>query len=70
MMYRYFKIKEVDHIVLLQSEACLELLVRKGAAVNQADKDGRTALHMAAIHGRMARTNLLISAGAEVGPKW
>jgi ankyrin repeat protein len=54
----------------LQSEACLELLVRKGAAINQADKDGRTALHMAAIHGRMARTNLLISAGAEVMPKW
>jgi len=60
-------IKQFALFFSVQSESCLQLLVREGAAINQADNDGQTALHMAAIHGRMARTNLLISAGAEVG---
>ena len=48
------------------SELCLQLLIREGATVNLRASDGRTPLAMAAIHGRVARTDILISAGAEL----
>ena len=48
------------------SEHCLQLLLREGATANLRAADGRTPLHMAAIHGRLSRTDTLLQAGAEV----
>ena len=48
------------------SEQCLQLLINEGASVNLRAADGRTPIHMAAIHGRVSRTNILIAAGSEL----
>ncbi|XP_045072428.1 serine/threonine-protein phosphatase 6 regulatory ankyrin repeat subunit A-like [Coregonus clupeaformis] len=45
---------------------CLELLVGNGALVNIKSKDGKTPLHMTAIHGRFSRSQAIIQNGAEI----
>uniref|UniRef100_A0A674PEG4 Ankyrin repeat domain 52a n=1 Tax=Takifugu rubripes TaxID=31033 RepID=A0A674PEG4_TAKRU len=45
---------------------CLELLVNNGADVNQQSKEGKSPLHMAAIHGRFTRSQILIQNGGEI----
>uniref|UniRef100_A0A671ULL1 Ankyrin repeat domain 28 n=1 Tax=Sparus aurata TaxID=8175 RepID=A0A671ULL1_SPAAU len=45
---------------------CLELLVCNGADVNIKSKDGKTPLHMTAIHGRFSRSQAIIENGAEI----
>uniref|UniRef100_A0A3Q3JMF0 Uncharacterized protein n=1 Tax=Monopterus albus TaxID=43700 RepID=A0A3Q3JMF0_MONAL len=45
---------------------CLELLVCNGADVNIRSKDGKTPLHMTAIHGRFSRSQAIIENGAEI----
>ncbi|EEC02419.1 ankyrin repeat containing protein, partial [Ixodes scapularis] len=45
---------------------CLEVLIRKGAGVNQQSDDGRSPLHMTAIHGRFTRAQTLLEHGARV----
>ncbi|KAK6291225.1 hypothetical protein J4Q44_G00383790 [Coregonus suidteri] len=42
---------------------CLELLVGNGALVNIKSKDGKTPLHMTAIHGRFSRSQAIIQNG-------
>ena len=48
------------------SEACLRMLLAEGAEVQTRACDGRTVLHLAAIHGRLTRVELLVKAGAKV----
>ncbi|CEJ81207.1 hypothetical protein VHEMI01349 [[Torrubiella] hemipterigena] len=43
----------------------LKLLLRHGASPLLADKDGRTALHLVAIKGKVTRAKLLVEAGAD-----
>nr|CAB3221774.1 zinc finger protein LOC723799 [Phallusia mammillata] len=43
---------------------CLELLVNSGANVNVQNKDGKTPLHMTAVHGRFTRSQALLQGGA------
>uniref|UniRef100_A0A8C5HPH9 Serine/threonine-protein phosphatase 6 regulatory ankyrin repeat subunit C-like n=1 Tax=Gouania willdenowi TaxID=441366 RepID=A0A8C5HPH9_GOUWI len=46
---------------------CLEMLVSNGADVNiRQNKDGRSALHMAAMYGRFTGSQILIQNGGEV----
>uniref|UniRef100_A0A671SIL9 Ankyrin repeat domain 52a n=1 Tax=Sinocyclocheilus anshuiensis TaxID=1608454 RepID=A0A671SIL9_9TELE len=45
---------------------CLELLVNNGADVNMQSKEGKSPLHMAAIHGRFTRSQILIQNGGEI----
>uniref|UniRef100_A0A8C5HQN6 Serine/threonine-protein phosphatase 6 regulatory ankyrin repeat subunit C-like n=1 Tax=Gouania willdenowi TaxID=441366 RepID=A0A8C5HQN6_GOUWI len=45
---------------------CLEMLVSNGADVNIRNKDGRSALHMAAMYGRFTGSQILIQNGGEV----
>lgn len=47
-------------------EKCLKLLVTEGATVNSQSRDGRSPLHMTAIHGRFTRSQELIKSGAIV----
>ena len=42
---------------------CMELLVKAGANPNIQDMDGRTPLHMTALHGFYLRTETLIGQG-------
>ncbi len=42
---------------------CLELLINEGANVNLQSRDGRTPLHMTALHGRSTRAQSLIQNG-------
>lgn len=42
---------------------CLEVLIREGADINPQSDDGRTPLHMTAIHGRFTRSKILMDNG-------
>jgi ankyrin repeat protein len=42
---------------------CLDVLIKMGADINVQSEDGRTPLHMTAIHGRFARSETLIDHG-------
>jgi ankyrin repeat protein len=48
--------------------AAVQLLVDKGANVNLKNKDGDTALHLAAEQGKTEVVLLLLNSGAEVDP--
>jgi len=43
---------------------CFKLLIHNGLKVNVQSEDGRTPLHMTAIHGRFTRSKTLLDAGA------
>ena len=43
--------------------SCLEVLINVGADINLQSEDGRTPLHMTAIHGRFTRSKTLIDHG-------
>lgn len=43
---------------------CLEVLLKAGLRINVQSEDGRTPLHMTAIHGRFTRSKSLLDAGA------
>ena len=45
----------------------IDELVRRGAAVNSIDEDGRTPLHEAVKYGRMASVKRLVHHGADLG---
>lgn len=45
---------------------CLDLLLRKGADPNAADKDGASSLHLLAEHGEAAAMRRLLEAGADI----
>jgi len=47
----------------------VNLLVSRGASVNQLDNTGHTALHWAAMRGRNDVASVLLRAGAEINPK-
>lgn len=47
-------------------EECLELLIIRGADLNQADEIGITAMHLAAEKGYLEIMRILIKAGAKV----
>ncbi|EEB14418.1 ankyrin repeat domain-containing protein, putative [Pediculus humanus corporis] len=47
-------------------EDCMKILLTEGADINHQSLDGRTALHMTAIHGRLARSKILIDKGAVI----
>jgi serine/threonine-protein phosphatase 6 regulatory ankyrin repeat subunit A len=47
-----------------QGAFCLELLINLNIDVNMAGFDGRTAMHIAALHGRTACAEILFSNGA------
>uniref|UniRef100_A0A8C2H5X9 Uncharacterized protein n=1 Tax=Cyprinus carpio TaxID=7962 RepID=A0A8C2H5X9_CYPCA len=49
-----------------QGALCLELLIANRANINSKSKDGKTPLHMAAIHGRYSRSQAIIQNGAEI----
>jgi ankyrin repeat protein len=42
---------------------CLEVLIKEGADINPQSDDGRTPLHMTAIHGRFTRSKILMDNG-------
>jgi ankyrin repeat protein len=42
---------------------CLDVLIKMGADINVQSEDGRTPLHMTAIHGRFTRSKTLIDHG-------
>jgi ankyrin repeat protein len=42
---------------------CLDVLIKVGADINVQSEDGRTPLHMTAIHGRFTRSKTLIDRG-------
>lgn len=42
---------------------CLEALLQEGADFNVQSDDGRTPLHMTAVHGRFTRSKTLIDYG-------
>ncbi|KAF4518750.1 hypothetical protein B566_EDAN006154 [Ephemera danica] len=48
---------------------CLEVLIKEGADINPQSDDGRTPLHMTAIHGRFTRSKILMDNGAIVDCK-
>ncbi|XP_046445039.1 serine/threonine-protein phosphatase 6 regulatory ankyrin repeat subunit A-like isoform X3 [Daphnia pulex] len=52
-------------------ERCLGLLIERDANINFQAKDGRTPLHMTAIHGRFMRAQMLLDRGAlvDIGDK-
>lgn len=54
------------HVAAASSQGvdCLESLLRAGASINVQSEDGRTPLHMTAIHGRFTRSKSLLDAGA------
>lgn len=43
---------------------CFKMLICEGLKVNVQSEDGRTPLHMTAIHGRFTRSKMLLDAGA------
>lgn len=43
---------------------CFKMLIYNGLKVNVQSEDGRTPLHMTAIHGRFTRSKTLLDAGA------
>eukprot|EP00404_Azadinium_spinosum_P056961 CAMPEP_0180779282 /NCGR_PEP_ID=MMETSP1038_2-20121128/46299_1 /TAXON_ID=632150 /ORGANISM="Azadinium spinosum, Strain 3D9" /LENGTH=259 /DNA_ID=CAMNT_0022814557 /DNA_START=97 /DNA_END=874 /DNA_ORIENTATION=+ len=45
--------------------AVMKILIESGADVNMKDPDGDTALHAAAVHGRLESVKLLVQAGAD-----
>uniref|UniRef100_A0AAR2IPZ0 Ankyrin repeat domain 44 n=1 Tax=Pygocentrus nattereri TaxID=42514 RepID=A0AAR2IPZ0_PYGNA len=45
---------------------CLEFLVNNGADVNVQSRDGKSPLHMTAVHGRFTRSQTLIQNGGEI----
>lgn len=49
-----------------QPSSILEVLLQHGARVNARNRDGETALHLAAKHGRRAAMELLIEKGANI----
>uniref|UniRef100_A0A8C1WYU2 Ankyrin repeat domain 28b n=1 Tax=Cyprinus carpio TaxID=7962 RepID=A0A8C1WYU2_CYPCA len=51
-----------------QGALCLELLIANRANINSKSKDGKTPLHMAAIHGRYSRSQAIIQNGECVIP--
>ena len=52
---------------MLGFHALVSFLVERGINVDSRDKSGYTALHMAALRGRVAVTRLLLHAGADMG---
>jgi len=47
-----------------QGVHCFDILIRAGLKVNVHSEDGRTPLHMTAIHGRFTRSKTLLDVGA------
>ena len=47
----------------------MELLINKGAHVNQKNKDGGTPLHYASLYGRTETVYILIFSGANINEK-
>uniref|UniRef100_A0A3B3CHE1 Ankyrin repeat domain 44 n=1 Tax=Oryzias melastigma TaxID=30732 RepID=A0A3B3CHE1_ORYME len=45
---------------------CLEFLVNNGADINIQSRDGKSPLHMTAVHGRFTRSQTLIQNGGEI----
>lgn len=43
---------------------CFKMLICERLKVNVQSEDGRTPLHMTAIHGRFTRSKMLLDAGA------
>lgn len=50
----------------IQPSSILEVLIRHGARVNARNRDGETALHLAAKHGRRDAMDILIKNGANI----
>lgn len=68
MIYKMCLLQTPLHIAAASTHGvyCLEELIKEGAAINQQSHDGRTPLHMTAIHGRFTRSKTLVDNGKKI----
>lgn len=66
---KYRGVKTALSAAVQDKNGCVEILLRAGAAPDEIDEDGYTALHVAVNRGSIEHVDALLSAGANVDAK-